>query len=55
MAILDEKIDSIEQAGVRAVVSGDASCLMQISGRLTRKKSAVRVLHLAELLASREN
>jgi L-lactate dehydrogenase complex protein LldE len=54
VAILDSKIDAIEKAGVRAVVSGDASCLMQISGRLTRNKSRVRTMHLAELLASRE-
>lgn len=54
VAIVDNKIDAIERAGVRAVVSGDASCLMQIGGRLTRKQSDVRVMHLAELLAARE-
>ena len=54
VAILDNKIDAIEKAGVRAVVSGDASCLMQIGGRLTRQNSAVKTMHLAELLASRE-
>lgn len=54
VAILDHKIDAIEKAGVRAVVSGDASCLMQIGGRLTRNNSSVRTMHLAELLASRE-
>ena len=53
VAILDQKIDAIERAGVKAVVSGDASCLMQIGGRLSRKGSKVRVLHLAELLASK--
>jgi len=50
VAILDQKIDAIERAGVQAVVSGDASCLMQIGGRLSRKGSKVRVMHLAELL-----
>ena len=54
VAILDNKIDAIEKAGVRAVVSGDASCLMQIGGRLTRNNSRVRTMHLAELLAARE-
>ena len=53
VAILDQKIEAIERAGVQAVVSGDASCLMQIGGRLSRKGSKVRVMHLAELLASR--
>ena len=53
VAILDQKIEAIERAGVQAVVSGDASCLMQIGGRLSRKGSKVRAMHLAELLASR--
>ena len=52
VAILDQKIEAIERAGVQAVVSGDASCLMQIGGRLSRKGSSVRAMHLAELLAS---
>ena len=47
----DRKIDEIESAGVDAVVSGDASCLMQIGGRLSRRGSAVRAMHLAEVLA----
>lgn len=53
VAILDQKIEAIERAGVDAVVSGDASCLMQIGGRLSRKGSSVKVMHLAELLAHR--
>lgn len=54
VAILDQKIEAIEHAGVQAVVSGDASCLMQIGGRLSRKGSKVRVMHLAELLAAED-
>jgi L-lactate dehydrogenase complex protein LldE len=54
VAILDDKIDAIERANVRAVVSADASCLMQIGGRLTRNKSSARAMHLAELLAAKE-
>lgn len=50
VAILDRKIDAIAGAGVDAVVSGDASCLMQIEGRLRRRGVAVRVVHVAELL-----
>jgi len=52
VAILDQKIEAIEQSKVQAVVASDASCLMQIGGRLSRKGSSVRVLHLAELLAA---
>lgn len=54
VAILDNKIQAIEQANVRAVVSADASCLLQIGGRLTRNRSTVRAMHLAELLAAQE-
>jgi L-lactate dehydrogenase complex protein LldE len=54
LAILDQKIEAIERAEVKAVVAADASCLMQIGGRLSRKGSPVRVMHLAELLASQE-
>ena len=54
LAILDQKIEAIERAGVNAVVAGDASCLMQIGGRLSRHGSKVKVMHIAELLASQE-
>jgi L-lactate dehydrogenase complex protein LldE len=53
VAILDQKIEAIEASSIDAVVSGDASCLMQIGGRLSRVGSKVRVMHLAELLAMR--
>lgn len=54
VAILDNKVDAIERANVRAVVSADASCLMQIGGRLSRLNSKVKTMHLAELLAAKE-
>lgn len=53
LAILDQKIEAIERSGANAVVSGDASCLMQIGGRLSRRSSQVKVMHLAELLNHR--
>ena len=52
VAILDNKITAIEQANVRAVVAADASCLMQIGGRLSRQGSPVKAMHLAEVLAA---
>lgn len=51
-AIVDHKVDAIEEAGIDVVVSADASCLMQIGGRLSRRGSRVRTMHLAEVLAS---
>jgi L-lactate dehydrogenase complex protein LldE len=50
-AIVDAKIESINSIGVDAVVSCDASCLMQIAGRLSRLGSKVKTMHIAELLA----
>lgn len=47
------KIDSILETGADAVVSIDSSCLMQIRGALLRAGSAMRTMHLAEVLASR--
>jgi L-lactate dehydrogenase complex protein LldE len=52
-AIARTKIDSILRTGADAVVSIDSSCLMQIQGALSRAGSAVRAMHLAEVLASR--
>ncbi len=49
-AMACDKIGGIERSGADAVVACDASCLMQIAGLLSRKGSAVRTIHLAELL-----
>jgi L-lactate dehydrogenase complex protein LldE len=54
VAILDNKVDAIERSRVDAVVSCDASCLMQIGGRLSRLGSKVRTIHIAEVLASQK-
>jgi L-lactate dehydrogenase complex protein LldE len=50
-AILEKKLASVEATGAACVVACDAGCLMQMSGGLTRRKSSVRAVHLAELLA----
>jgi L-lactate dehydrogenase complex protein LldE len=52
-AILQEKLQRIEQSGAEYVVANDSSCLMQIAGGLSRARSPVKTLHLAELLAKR--
>ena len=53
VAMLDSKLQGLDELGVDAIVSGDVSCLMQIGGRLERLESGVKTMHLAELLASR--
>src|SRR6516165_6203966 len=49
-AMVQDKADFIEKAGVDAVVATDAGCLMNIAGCLRRRGSPVRALHLAEIL-----
>jgi L-lactate dehydrogenase complex protein LldE len=54
-AILDRKLASVEASGAGCVVACDAGCLMQMQGGLRRRGSAVRAVHLAEVLeADRE-
>ena len=46
-------IEWLRDCGLAAGAFGvacDAGCLMQMSGGLTRRKSAVRAVHLAELI-----
>ncbi len=52
-AMLDHKLSALDQERVDVLSAVDSSCLMQIRGRLQRQGSRVRVLHLAEILASR--
>lgn len=50
-AMLSAKLDTIEASGAEVVTATDVSCLMHISGGLSRRGSRVRALHLAEILA----
>jgi L-lactate dehydrogenase complex protein LldE len=51
--ILAKKLSNVEASGADCLVACDAGCLMQMGGGLTRKKSPVRAVHLAELLGER--
>lgn len=50
-AMLDTKIKHIEAAPAQTIITGDASCLTQMNGGLTRRTSAKRVRHIADVLA----
>jgi L-lactate dehydrogenase complex protein LldE len=57
VAMLDRRLEGLDELGVDALVSGDVGCLMQIEGRLQRLAESrsvppVRSLHLAELLVA---
>lgn len=47
----DDKVKNITASGAKLLVSGDLGCLLNISGRLKRLNSPVKVFHIAELLA----
>ena len=49
-AMVQDKASFIEKTGADIVVATDAGCLMNIAGCLRRRQSAVRALHLAEVL-----
>jgi len=51
-AMLADKCAELEASGAEICTALDASCLVQIDGGLRRRDSAVRVMHLAEILAS---
>lgn len=52
-AMLTDKMATIVGTGAQVCTAGDSSCLMHIGGGLSRGGSAVRTVHLAEILASR--
>lgn len=53
-AMCADKVAAIRQTRAEVVCAGDNSCLMHIGGALSRQRAGVRVLHLAEILASTE-
>lgn len=51
-AMVQDKVQHIEETGATVCAGGDVSCLMNIGGALSRKKSPVQTIHFAEILAS---
>jgi Fe-S oxidoreductase len=49
-----DKARHVRETDAEVLVAGDNSCLMHIGGVLSRQRSGVRVMHLAEILASTE-
>jgi L-lactate dehydrogenase complex protein LldE len=49
-----DKARHVVESGAEVLVAGDSSCLMHIGGMLSRQRSGVRVMHLAEVLAATE-
>jgi L-lactate dehydrogenase complex protein LldE len=51
-AMLTDKVRAVLDTGAEIVCAGDNSCLMHIGGALSRQRTGVRTVHLAEVLAS---
>jgi L-lactate dehydrogenase complex protein LldE len=55
VAMGSDKARHVGETGAEILVAGDNSCLMHVGGMLSRQRSGVRVMHLAEVLASTED
>ena len=54
-AMLADKMRHVVGTGAEVCTAGDASCLMHIGGGLSRMRTGVRTLHLAEILAATDD
>ena len=50
LAVLDRKLDFLEQTGARVVVTSNPGCMLQLEAGIEARKLPVKVMHLAELL-----
>ncbi len=53
-AMCADKVRGVLDTGAEVLCAADNSCLMHIGGALSRQRTGVRVMHLAEILASTE-
>ena len=51
-AMLADKMRNVLATGAEVCTAGDSSCLMHIGGGLSRLRTGVKTVHLAEILAS---
>jgi L-lactate dehydrogenase complex protein LldE len=54
VAMGSDKARHVRETGAEVLVAGDNSCLMHVGGVLSRQQAGVRVMHLAEILATTE-
>lgn len=47
-----DKADDVVSTGAEVLTAGDTSCLLHIGGLLSRRGSPIRVMHMAEILAT---
>ncbi|HEV7826874.1 MAG TPA: (Fe-S)-binding protein [Mycobacteriales bacterium] len=54
VAMVGDKVRHVRDTGAEVLCAGDNSCLMHIGGALSRFRTGVRTMHLAEILAATE-
>jgi L-lactate dehydrogenase complex protein LldE len=54
MAMLSDKVRHVLDTRAEVCTAADTSCLMHIGGALSRGRTGVRTMHIAEILAARE-
>ena len=55
VAMLADKMTDVLSTGAEVCAASDSSCLMHIGGGLSRLRTGVRTVHLAEILAATED
>ena len=50
-----DKVRHAQETGAEVLCAGDSSCLMHLGGLLSRQRSGMRTVHLAEILAATED
>ncbi|MFJ2033464.1 (Fe-S)-binding protein [Streptosporangium sp. NPDC087985] len=53
-AMCGDKVGNVTATGAEVLCAADNSCLMHIGGMLRRQRAGVRIMHLAEILATTE-
>ncbi|MEU8379585.1 (Fe-S)-binding protein [Streptosporangium sp. NPDC048865] len=53
-AMCADKVHNVTATGAEVLCAADNSCLMHIGGTLSRQRTGVRIMHLAEILAATE-
>ena len=49
--MVTSKAEAVEKSGAETLLAGDLGCLMNLAGKLQRRGAAIRVRHVAEVLA----
>lgn len=52
VGMAEQKVNNAMEAGAEVVISTDSSCLMHLQGYIANKKKKLKIMHIADVLAS---